>query len=64
MNENTLSQLDKSDRSVVQLFLNYVTVLKDYSREFFFFNIVLLNTSQAHLTGKSQHKRQKMKTLL
>lgn len=53
MNENTLSQLDESHKSVVQLFSNYVTVLKDYSRELLFFLILPYSIHPKHIWQKS-----------
>lgn len=49
MNENTLSQHDESDKSVVQLFSNYVTVLKDYSGELLCFLILPNSIHPSHV---------------
>lgn len=37
MNENNSSQHGESDKSVVQLFSSYMTVLDEHSRELLFF---------------------------
>lgn len=37
MNENISSRLREGDKTAVQPFSNYVTVLKEYSRELLFF---------------------------